>query len=84
MTEPRRVGGLVRGSAAAQAGLQNGDIILHPVVLEEIQSKPEYRLQLRVRRADTELTIDYLPRGETVMGWLWSRVETIPDSRCAY
>jgi len=84
VTEPRIVAGLVAGSAAANAGLENGDEMLHPVALEEAQSEPDLELQLQVRRGDRELTIQYLPRGEAVTGWLWSRVSTVPDSQCAY
>ncbi len=84
VTEPRIVTGLVNGSAAATAGLENGDQLLHPVALEEAQSDPDLELQLQVLRGDRELTIEYLPRGETVTGWLWTRVANVPDSQCAY
>jgi hypothetical protein len=83
VAEPRIVSGLVKGSAAAQAGLANGDEILHPVALEEAQSKPDVELELQVRRDGRELTIEYLPRGETVDGWLWERVAGVPDTGCA-
>jgi hypothetical protein len=83
VAEPRIVSGLVEGSAAAQAGLQNGDEILQPVALEEAQSTLDLELQLNVRRGERELTIEYLPRGETVDGWLWERVAGAPDAGCA-
>ncbi|MDX1379479.1 MAG: peptidase M61, partial [Xanthomonadales bacterium] len=83
VTEPRIVGGLVEGSAAAQAGLENGDEILQPVALEEAQSTPDLELELKVRRGERELTIGYLPRGESVDGWLWERVAAVADAECA-
>jgi predicted metalloprotease with PDZ domain len=81
--DPRIVGGLEAGSAAAQAGLRDGDIILHPVPLEEAQADPEKTLDLQVRRGQDEITIEYLPRGEAVQGWQWVRVPDVPDARCA-
>ena len=82
--EPRMVTGMVLGSAAEAAGLRDGDMILHPVPLEDAQSEPDHHLQLRVRRGTEELTIDYLPRGESVPGYLWARVGGVPDTQCAY
>lgn len=83
VAEPRVVSGLVDGSAAAAAGLRNGDEIRHPVVLEEAQSDPAFELELPIRRDGEDLTIKYLPRGEAVTGWLWERLPGVEDSACA-
>jgi len=83
VTEPRIVGGLSADSAAARAGLRDGDEILHPVALEKPQAEPDLELSLRIRRDGNEMTIEYLPRGEAVEGWLWERVADVPDAQCA-
>jgi predicted metalloprotease with PDZ domain len=82
--EPRIVKGLEPASAAAAAGLREGDRILHPVALEQAQNQPEQTLRLRVDRAGEELEIEYLPRGETVEGYQWVRVSDVPDAQCAH
>jgi hypothetical protein len=81
--EPRIVKGLVEGSEAAKAGIRDGDLILQPVPLEEAQSDPEKTLKLQMRRGEETFEVDYLPRGESVQGYLWERVEGVADSACA-
>ncbi len=81
--EPRIVKGLVEDSEAAKAGIRNGDLILQPVPLEDAQSDPDKTLKLQLRRDDESLEVEFLPRGETVQGYLWQRVEAVPDSACA-
>jgi hypothetical protein len=83
-SEPRIVAGLEPASAAARAGLREGDRILHPVALEDAQNQQDRTLQLRVRRADEELEIEYLPRGETVRGYQWVRVSDVSNAHCAF
>lgn len=73
---PSIVTGLVDGSEAARAGLQNGDRILEPVALEEVQEDPDKLLDLRIGRDGSELAIRYAPRGEAVDGYRWRRSET--------
>jgi hypothetical protein len=55
---------------------------LQPVPLEEAQSDPEKTLTLQVRRGDESFDVEYLPRGEAVDGYLWQRVEGVPDAEC--
>lgn len=81
---PRIVRGLEPRSAAARAGLQNGDEILKPVPQDSVQGRQDAWLTLEVRRGDEELTIRYQPRGETVDAWQWERVADVPDEACAY
>lgn len=81
--EPRVVKGLVEGSEAAKAGIQNGDLILQAVPLEEAQSDPAKTLRLQMRRGEETFEIEFLPRGETVQGYLWERAEGVADSACA-
>jgi len=84
LAEPKRtVRGLVSGSAAALAGLRNGDDIVDPVPQDRIQGDQTERLTLKVRRDGKTFAITYLPRGETVSAWQWERTAGVPDKRCA-
>jgi len=81
---PRIVRGLIRDSAAARAGLENGDEILKPVPQDGIQGDQDAFLTLEVRRGERTFTVRYRPRGETVMAWQWERREDVPDSACVF
>ncbi len=84
LAEPKRVvRGLVPGSAAAQAGLRDGDEIVDPVPQDGIQGEQAERLTLRVRRADRIFPVTYLPRGETVDAYQWERVPGADAQGCA-
>jgi predicted metalloprotease with PDZ domain len=83
LREPRRiVRGLVPGSAAGRAGLQDGDEIVKPVPQDEIQGNQTELLKLDIRRGDREFKISYLPRGEEVDVYQWKRVPLVPDKQC--
>jgi len=83
LREPKRmIRGLIPGSPAAQAGLQNGDEILHPVPQDEIQGNQTELLKLDIRRKGQEVAVSYLPRGEEVEIYQWGRAPGVPDSRC--
>lgn len=74
LTEPKRiVRGLIPGSAAQQAGLRDGDQITRPVPQDGVQGDQAATLTLQVKRGDQDLTITYLPRGETVPAYQWVR-----------
>ena len=76
LIEPARVvRGLEPGSAAARAGLKDGDSIVKPVPQDRIQSDQAAPLQLSIQRDGKPLEISYLPRGETVEAYQWKRVE---------
>jgi len=73
LTEPKRiVRGLVPGSAAALAGIRNGDEIAQPVPQDMIQSQQNAILTLKLLRDGKPLEISYLPRGETVEAYQWT------------
>lgn len=81
LIEPKRiVRGLITGSAAAEAGLRNGDEIIKPVPQDGIQADQHATLTLRVRRGKKVMDITYLPRGKVVDAYQW--VES-GDSRCS-
>jgi hypothetical protein len=83
LAEPKRiVRGLVAGSAAARAGLRDGDEIVVPVPQDGIQGDQTAMLTLQIRRDGKTFPITYLPRGETVQAYQWERVPGVPDSDC--
>ena len=70
---PRIVRELVPGSAAAQAGVRNGDEITRPVGQDQIQGEQDGILTLQLQRDGKPLTVSYKPRGEAVPTWQWRR-----------
>jgi len=82
VSSPRIVTGLVAGSAAAKAGLRDGDEIVYPVGLDVIQSDQHATVTFQVRRNGTVSPITYLPRGATADAYQWKRVAGIPADKC--
>lgn len=80
--QPRLVRGLIADSAAARAGLRDGDEILRPVGQDALQGDQKRELELQVRRDGLDRTIRYLPRGESVTVWQWERDPAATDPRC--
>jgi predicted metalloprotease with PDZ domain len=77
LVEPKRIiRGLVPGSTAAAAGLQNGDEILKPVPQDSIQADQQAQLKLQIRRADKVFEVSYLPRGEQVQTYQWEKSDS--------
>ena len=84
LTQPTRIiKGLRADSAAAIAGLNDGDEILQPVQLEDIQADEAKQVTLSIRHGEEKREVTYLPRGKEVEGYLWARVSGVPDSACA-
>jgi hypothetical protein len=74
--------GVVIGSAAALAGLHDGDEVLtydDPLV---VQKDNDSHMKLNVRREGKEVSIDYLPRGTPVESYRWERVAGVEESKC--
>jgi S1-C subfamily serine protease len=63
------VTGVKPGSNAEKAGLRNGDVILKASSEWEAVDDENMHLVYQVRRGETELTIEFLPRGEKVPCW---------------
>ncbi|MGJ5816746.1 peptidase M61 [Paludibaculum fermentans] len=79
LVEPRPVvRGLKPGSAAARAGLQDGDEITRPVPQDVVQAQQEATLTLHVNRAGQSLVITYLPRAEDLDAWQWRMAGSAP------
>ncbi len=83
LMEPARiVRGLAPGSAAARAGVRNGDHIVKPVPQDAIQADQKAKLTLLIERAGKTFPITYLPRGATVQAYQWRRRPGVPDRDC--
>ncbi|ACT60352.1 peptidase M61 [Hirschia baltica] len=83
LSEPTRIiRNLVIGSAADQAGLQNGDEIVHPIPQDHIQGEQTQELTVTIRRNGDEFTLSYLPRGETVDAYQWIKNPNHSDENC--
>ena len=81
-TQPRIVQGLVAASAAAAAGLQDGDEIVYPVGLDAVQADQKATVTMQVRRNGSVFPLTYLPRGAAAEAYQWRRVAGVPDSKC--
>ncbi|MEH3038091.1 MAG: peptidase M61 [Sphingomonas adhaesiva] len=82
-TPSRIVTGVVPGSAAARAGLRDGDAIVTWTPQDYLQGEQTALMKLTIRRDDRVIPLEYLPRGETVDAWQWERVAGVPDTACA-
>jgi predicted metalloprotease with PDZ domain len=82
VSSPRIVTGLVAGSAAAAAGLRDGDEIVYPVGLDAVQSDQNATVTFQVRRNGNVSPVTYLPRGATIDAYQWKRVAGTPDDKC--
>jgi predicted metalloprotease with PDZ domain len=81
--EPRSVRGLVPGSAAARAGLAEGDAI---VTMARPPTDPAKEMTLTIKKRDGQSKeVRYRPAHatKTVEGFEWLRVPGVPDERCA-
>jgi hypothetical protein len=81
--QKRIVRGLIPGSAAETAGVRNDDEITKPVPQDLIQGQQDAMLTLELLRDGKPLKISYLPRGETVDAYQWTRIGGT-SSPCAY
>ncbi|MBD7921779.1 M61 family metallopeptidase [Xanthomonas bonasiae] len=80
---PRIVRDLIPGSAAAKAGVRNGDEITRPVGQDQLQGEQDGVLTLQLQRDGKPLTIAYKPRGETVATWQWRRKQGSAQTACS-
>jgi hypothetical protein len=78
--EPKAIRQLVPGSAAAKAGLREGDVL---VSIEASLLFPDKEATVTVTRRGTPVVVRYLPAGPTRAGFRWVRVPGVPDDRCA-
>lgn len=73
---------LATGSAAAAAGLREGDELLNLAAIEAAEDAGTgAMLQLSIRRGEETLAIAYSPWGPQVTGMQWVRTEA-PEAAC--
>lgn len=83
LAKTKTVTGLIPGSAAAQAGLRDGDDVVEAPDFAAPDAKAgDTPVTLRVRRAGLEISLSYIPLGAPVDGWRWVRDAKIPDAAC--
>jgi predicted metalloprotease with PDZ domain len=80
---PRVIAELDPASPAAKAGVRNGDKIVAPVTLDLQQTDPSRPIVLKIDRDGQALEISFKPEGAKKKGYLWERVNAMPDAKCA-
>lgn len=70
-------------SAAARAGLADGDEILSLTPVSELQKDETRTMEMTIRRDGQTYGVRYLPRGEPISGWRWEKVDSVAADRCA-
>lgn len=78
-----QVTGLDEASAAYAAGAREGDII-HSMTpsLRAAQADPDAQISLVLERDSEWFEVTFDPRGESLPGWKWERVEGVEESTC--
>ncbi|MBX3484875.1 hypothetical protein [Phenylobacterium sp.] len=84
LNDDRVVKDLVAGSAADQAGVRNGDVIVQTSDVNEVRKDDTKSITLTLKRGEAQTTVTYLPRGAPVEGWGWERTAGVPDSACKF
>ena len=73
---------LVPSSAAATAGLRNGDVVTTPVAAETLVSEQIEQMKLDVMRGGESLYLTYMTRPMVNESWEWSRVPDVSVAVC--
>jgi predicted metalloprotease with PDZ domain len=84
LNDDRVVRELVPGSAADQAGIHNGDVIVEVSDVNKVRADETLPIVLTLRRDGTQQTVSYTPRGAPVEGYRWARNPTAPASACHF
>lgn len=79
-----KVTGLVAGSAAEAAGLEEGDVVLSFTPLDELREDPARAMQIQVERNGAGLSFEYLPRGEPADILRFVRAADMPPEGCGF
>jgi len=75
---------LIPDSAAARAGVQNGDVVTSFTRLDALRKDENKMMELKVQRGGKELSIDYLPRKAAVSAWRWVRTSSAENAACSF
>jgi predicted metalloprotease with PDZ domain len=72
----RIISGVIQGSRAEAAGIRNGDHIISNTPLWKISQDFHCQMEMKILRADHELTIRYLPRARVAVDcWQFHPIE---------
>ncbi|WP_115720122.1 M61 metallopeptidase family protein [Gallaecimonas mangrovi] len=82
MHNPKIIKGLNPDSAAAKAGLRNGDVVTNPIGLDESQAHPSHTMTLVVNRAGKTLNIRFKPEGKLTEGYQWQARKGAKGDQC--
>jgi hypothetical protein len=84
LNDARIVRELDPGSAAARAGIRDGDRIIDVAHLKEARSNDATRITLTLRRTGTDVAVSYLPRGKVLEKYSWIRNPAVAESACQF
>ena len=74
-----KVVGVRPGGPAANAGVQEGDVVES---MQAHEGDAESPVKLALTRAGSKVSISYSPRGAHGRGQTWTRLRQIPDDKC--
>jgi predicted metalloprotease with PDZ domain len=80
----KTIRGVIPGSEAAKAGLQDGDVVTYAVAMDGVQGDPNQTLTLKVTRDGKTFPLTYLPRGELTEIYQWTRRPGTESLPCVY
>jgi hypothetical protein len=84
LNDDRIVRGLEPNSAAARAGIKNGDSIVDVSNLLEARKDDTRTITLVLHRGDGDVPVKYLPRGDLIEGYAWVRSAAASESSCKF
>lgn len=84
LNEDRIVRDLQPGSAAARAGLRDGDVLVEVGDVDAVRKDQTATLRLTYRRGAETKTIAYLPRGPAREGYAFTRNPAAPAESCQF
>jgi predicted metalloprotease with PDZ domain len=84
VNDQRIVHGLEAGSAAARAGIRDGDVLVDVKGLNESRRDAGRSISLLVRREGRQLNVEYRPRGAPADAYRWMRDVHAPASSCKF
>ncbi len=73
---------LKEGSAAAAAGVKNGDKITQLPDLKAARENPMATFTLGLQRGDEKVTVSYAPTGRAVQAWRWEKTPAAAKGEC--
>lgn len=75
---------LIPDSAAARAGVKDGDQVVGVKGLVETRKREDASLTLTLRRGGEQTEVSYLPRGAAVAGYGWKRTPGAGEQSCKF